>query len=69
MLVLFSVFMRCADCNHIKVLIRTVMFREKKPTKESLPLKETRKCKSHLFKDAYDHARKRKLDLVDVKRL
>ena len=40
------------------------MLREKKPTKETLPLKEPRKCKAHLFKDAYDQARKQKTDLA-----
>jgi len=34
---------------------------EKKPTKEHLPLNETMKCKSHIFKQAYDQVRKQKL--------
>ncbi len=38
--------------------------REKKPMKEHLPCKEPRKCPAHLFKDAYDQVRKRKLDLA-----
>ena len=42
------------------------MVHEKRPTKESLPLKELKKCKSHLFKDAYDQVRKQKLDRAGV---
>ena len=34
---------------------------EKKDTKELLPLNEARKCKSHIFKQAYDQVRKQKL--------
>ena len=43
------------------------MLREKKPTKETLPLKEPRKCKTHLFKDTYDQARKQKVHLAGMK--
>ena len=60
--------MHDANCNHIKVMTDPVMFREKKLTKETLPLKESRKCKSHLFKEAYDQVRTHKLDLVGAKR-
>jgi hypothetical protein len=35
--------------------------KEKKPTNEHLPLKELKKCKSHLFKDAYDQVRQQRL--------
>lgn len=37
--------------------------REKKPTKEHLPLQEMKKCKSHAFKDACDQVRQQRLDL------
>ena len=37
--------------------------KEKKAVKEHLPLKETKKCKSHVFKDAYDQVRQQKLVL------
>jgi hypothetical protein len=36
------------------------MEREKRPTKEPRITREPKKCKSHLFKDAYDQARKKK---------
>ena len=38
--------------------------KEKKPTKEHLPLNELKKCKSHLFKDAYDQVRQQRLNFA-----
>ena len=37
--------------------------KEKKAVKEHLPLKETKKCKSHVFKDVYEQVRQQKLVL------
>ncbi len=38
--------------------------KEKKPVKEHLALKELKKCKSHLFKDAYDQVRQQRLNFA-----
>jgi hypothetical protein len=38
--------------------------KEKKPVKEHLPLMELKKCKSHLFKDAYDQVRQQRLNFA-----
>jgi hypothetical protein len=43
------------------------MLHEKRPTKDPLPTKEPRKCKSHLFKEAYDQTRKQKLHTSAMK--
>lgn len=44
------------------------MDREKKPTKEARAPKVPKKGKARLFKDAYDQARGRKLELAKRKR-
>lgn len=45
---------------YINVMPIRIMDRVKKPTRETLSPKEPKKCKSHLFKEAYDQARKKK---------
>ena len=44
------------------------MQREKKVAKETLSPKALKKCKSHVFKEAYDQVREKKLLFATLKR-